>query len=1024
MNKSTNNNYTGYEIAIIGMSGRFPEANTVHKLWENLKNGKESVSFFTDEELLEAGNDPEIIKNPDYVKARCIIDQPEFFDAAFFDYSPRDAEILDPQQRLFLESAYEALEDACYASDTHNYSIGVFGSISLGSYMYNLFLNPAVKKKTDEYSIIVSNDKDFLATRVAYKLNLKGPCLTVQTACSSSLVAVHVACQSLLSGECDIALSGGVRIVFPHISGYLYIKEGIMSPDGHCRAFDANARGTISGSGAGVIVLKRLEDAMADRDHIYAVIKGSAINNDGALKAGYTAPAQNGQAAVIKMAHAMADISPDTISYIEAHGTGTILGDPIEIAALSDAFDSAKIKKEYCSIGSIKPNIGHLDAAAGIAGLIKTALSLYHKQIPPSINFKELNPKINLDNTPFYINVKLKEWSIDDGVRRAGVSSFGIGGTNAHIVLEEAPQITPSRKSRSHQLLFFSAKTISALEKMTDNLVEYCKENPNTTIADIAFSINTGRKHLKHHRMTVCSDLNDLINTLEIRNPKRVLTYFGESRNKSVYFMFPGQGSQYRKMAYELYISEPYFTESVDYCCEFIKKQYNIDIFNLIYDEADIANKSNGNQINKTAFTQPALFIIEYALAKLLIKWGIRPHGMIGHGVGEYVCACISGVLKIEDALKLMTIRGRLMQELPSGEMVAIHLSAQQINPYLNKFVSIAAKNTPALTVISGSTGSIREIKQKLEDDGVTVSQLPVSHAFHSYMMEPIKEKFYDAIKELTFHSPQIPYISNYTGTWITDNEIMDPEYWYNHLRNTVNFTEGIKELLNDQEGIFLEVGPGRTLSSCVGRHPSRRKTQFVLTTMKSPKDTDNDQMFFLDTIGRYLLSGGKINWHSFYSDETRVRISLPSYPFERQRFWIERPQDYNETGNQNEKAVNNNQAEDTGNLGLHDRPNLSQPFAEPRNAFEQTITEIWKESLGIKSIGIYDNFFELGGHSLLATRIISRLREKFNTEISLMAFMDAGSIAELGMEIIESLCSTESEEEIHRLIEEVKNGV
>ncbi|MEH2206138.1 MAG: condensation domain-containing protein [Nostoc sp.] len=874
----------GSEIAIIGLTGRFPGAKNVDEFWHNLQNGIESISTFSDEELLQAGVDAALLSNPNYVKRNAVIENAELFDADFFGFNPRDAEITDPQHRIFLECAWEALEKAGYNSETYNGSIGVFAGSNLSGYLLNIYFNQNIRNSIDERQIAIAGDKDYLATRTSYKLNLTGPSYTVQTACSTSLVAVHLACQSLLNGECDMALVGGVSISASRKSGYLYQEGSINSPDGHCRAFDAKARGTVGGEGAGIVVLKRLEDALNDGDFIHAVIKGSAINNDGSNKVSYTAPRIEGQAKVIKTAQLVAELEAETITYIEAHGTGTSLGDPIEIAALTQAFQSSTKNKNFCAIGSLKTNIGHLDAAAGVAGLIKTVLALKHKQIPPSLHFEEPNPQIDFANSPFYVNNKLSEWKVDKHPRRAGVSSFGIGGTNAHVILEEAPVFTTKESvSRPWQLLVISAKTQTALESATTNLANYLVQHPDSNLADIAYTLQVGRRNFNHRRALLCQDIPDAIKILTAPKKERVLNNYSEDRKHSIVFMFPGQGAQYVNMGRELYEAEPIFREQIDDCCKLLKPYLKLDLKDILYPSTIEATEE---QLKQTSLAQVALFVIEYALAKLWMAWGIHPQAMIGHSIGEYVAACISGVFSLEEALTLVVIRGRLMQEVEAGSMLSVSLSAKEIQPMLGSELSLAASNAPSLCVVSGATNAIALLQNRLTEQGVDCRWLHTSHAFHSQMMEPILEPFVRHIREVNLKSPQIPFVSNVTGTWITADQATDPDYWARHLRQPVLFNEGIAEVLQQPERILLEVGPGRTLTTLAKRQLVSQAV--VLTSLRHPQEQISDVAFLLNTLSRLWLSGLQINWAGFYTKEQRRHIPLPTYPFERQRYWIE----------------------------------------------------------------------------------------------------------------------------------------
>ena len=880
------------DIAVIGMSGRFPRAKNIDDFWHNLRDGVESISFFSHQELESIGVDPSLLSDPNYVKANAVLEDIELFDASFFDYSPRTAEIIDPQHRLFLETAWEALESAGYDSKTYEGQISVYGSASISSYfLFNLFSNSELIKLVGLDQIRHNNRTDNLTTRVAYKLDLKGSAITVQTGCSSSLVAVHLACQSLIDRESDMALAGGVSVTTLQKTGYLYQEGGILSPDGHCRAFDVKAQGTVSGDGVGIVILKRLADALADGDCIHAVIKGSAINNDGSAKVGYTAPSIDGQAKVIAEALAMARIESEMISYVEAHGTGTVLGDPIEIAALTKSFRARTEKKNFCAIGSVKTNIGHLDSAAGVASLIKTILALKHKQIPPSLHFEQPNPQIDFANSPFYVNSTLSEWKTNKTPRRAGVSSFGIGGTNAHVILEEAPVQEQGRQreqGRKYHLLVLSAKTESALETATANLVKHLQQHPEINLADVAYTQSVGRRMFDHRRIVVCQDLNDAVKILETKDPQQVFTHFQEPSEREIVFMFPGQGSQYVEMGRELYQTEPVFREQVDYCCEILIPVLGLDLRTILYPREEQATVA-AQQLTQTYITQPALFVIEYALAKLWMAWGVRPSAMIGHSTGEYVAATLAGVFSLEDALMLVTTRGQLMQQMPAGDMLAVSLPEKEVQSLLGEELALAAINGSSLCVVSGPRSAIDELQNQLTQQAVDCHRLHTSGAFHSQMMDPIIQRFLDRVKKINLKPPQIPFVSNVTGIWITAAEATDPSYWARHLRQTVRFSQGITQLLQKPEQIFLEVGPGQTLSTLTRQHLEGGAQEVVLSSLRHPKEQHSDVGFALNTLGKLWQARAQIDWSGFYALQRHQRVPLPTYPFERQRYWIER---------------------------------------------------------------------------------------------------------------------------------------
>ncbi len=872
------------DIAIIGMSGRFPQSRDLDEWWRNLYAGKELITFFTDEELKAQGVDAASLGDPLYVKAAAVLDDPSLFDADYFGFNPREAEVTDPQHRVFLECAHEALENAGYLSDSYDGRIGVYAGQSMNTYLLaNLAHNPEAVESVGGYQVMIGNDKDFLCTLVSYKLNLKGPSLTVQTACSTSLVAVHLACQSLLNGECDVALAGGVSIKVPHKTGYRFREGGIMSPDGHCRAFDDRSRGTVDGNGAGIVVLKRLSEAMRDGDTVRAVIKGSAINNDGLNKIGYTAPSEDGQAEAIAEAMAVARVSPETIGYVEAHGTGTPLGDPIEIAALTRAYRMGTSQKQFCAIGSVKTNMGHLDAAAGVAGLMKTVLALENKALPPSLHFEKPNSKIDFANSPFMVNQVLRQWERNGAPRRAGISSFGIGGTNAHAVLEEAPQSASSDESKPWQLLTLSTKAPGSLDAATNNLLGFLKSKPQVNLADLAYTLQTGRKAHSHRRAVVCRDVDDAVAALENMAADRVVTSLREPTARQVVFMFPGQGTQYPNMGGELYRSEAVFRHEVDRCCEILISHLGFDLRQAIFTKPGDDDGPYAARLRQTAVTQPALFVIEYALAMQWMEWGIRPHAMIGHSIGEYVAACLAGVFSLKDTLSLVAERGRLIQSLDAGAMLAIPLPEKQVRLLLDDRLSLAAVNGRSLCVVSGTEEVIAELGKSVEG-----KRLHTSHAFHSAMMDPILAAFSETVSKVHRTPPSIPFISNVTGTWITISQALDPGYWAKHLREAVRFDDGIAELLKEPDRVLLEVGPGRALSALAKPRLNKEFGHQAAASLPAAKEDQGDRQTMLTAIGKLWAAGIGPDWSSLFAGQRRRRIPAPTYPFDRRRYWVE----------------------------------------------------------------------------------------------------------------------------------------
>ncbi len=717
------------DVAIIGLDCRFPGAATPNAFWWNLQEGVETITEFSREEIVSSGVDPMNLSHPDYVRAAAVLEDAEMFDAGFFGISNRDAELMDPQHRVLLECAWHALENAGYDPQRCPLSIGIFAGARTDTYLFNIYARPDLVATVGAFEVGLGNDLSFLSARISYRLGLRGPSCSIQTACSTSLVAVHLACRSLLMEECQVALAGAVAINVPQKMGYIYKQGGILSPDGHCRAFDEKAQGTVLGSGVGMVVLKRALDAVADGDSIYAIIKGSALNSDGSVKASFTAPSVNGQAEVVSAALANAGVGPESISYIEAHGTGTNLGDPIEIRALTKAFDSGSQKKGYCGIGSVKTNIGHLDAAAGIAGLIKTVLALHHKMIPPSLHFKTPNPHIDFANGPFYVTHRLQEWEAREGLRRAGVSAFGIGGTNAHVVLEEAPLMQSPGPSRPWQLLCLSARSAAALETLSRGLVRHLRQNTDTSIADAAFTLALGRARFEHRRIGLCRDVQDAIRVLDDNDPVRSMRRVCEHIARPVVFLFPGQGTQLVNIGRELYDEEPLFRECLLHCAEVLRMETEVDLIKMLY-PAQGKEAEAAEQMKQTRLSQPAVFAIEYALARLWNSYGVHPTAMLGHSIGEYVAACMAGVFSAEEGMKLVVERGQLMQEAAPGAMIAAALSEERASLLLGKDLSLAAVNGPSQCVLAGTVGAVQDLEKRLTKQGVNFRRLGIPHAF------------------------------------------------------------------------------------------------------------------------------------------------------------------------------------------------------------------------------------------------------------------------------------------------------
>jgi phthiocerol/phenolphthiocerol synthesis type-I polyketide synthase E len=882
-------------VAIIGLACRLPGANSAGEFWHNLANGVDSISHFTEEEMRSFGVKPEVLQSPDFVRVAPVVNRADCFDANFFGVAPREAALTDPQHRVFLECAWEALESSGYKPDRSPQPLGVFAGTSLSSYLlYNILPNLDGSHSDDNFQAMIGNDKDFLSTRVSYKLNLHGPSVDLQTGCSTSLVAVHMACQSLLSYQCDMALAGGVSIQTPERRGYVFQQGGIASPDGRCRAFDANAAGTVFGSGAGVVVLKRLADSISDRDHIIAVVKGSAINNDGSAKLGFTAPSVSGQSEVIRSAQLLAGVDARSISYVECHGTATPLGDPAEVAALTEAFRTMTSDTQFCAIGSVKTNIGHLDAAAGIAGLIKTALALEHEELPPSLYYEQANPQIVFLSTPFFVNAVSRKWPRTQVPRRAGVSSFGIGGTNAHVILEQAPECRDQPSQRTRHLICVSARNLSALDTMTRALADHLENNSSLNIADVAYTLATGRNTYPIRRAEVCTDIPDAIRAFRQAGRAAAAIAASETKRPQIIFMFPGGGSQYVRMGANLYATEPTFRHELDLCAELSLPWLGCDLRSHLFPAEE--STQGAARMRGTTIGLPALFAVEYSLAKLWMSWGIRPSAMIGHSLGEYVAACLSGVLSLEDALGVVATRAALMNGLPQGAMVSVSLPLDELRPLLSDKLSIAAINGPAQVVVSGTIDATEELLAVLAEQQIESRRLQIAVASHSSLVEPMLHEFESFVKTRKLSVPTIPYISNLTGDWISGAQATDPNYWVQHLRQSVLFHAGMETLLKDSSRVFLEVGPGNTLSTLTQLLTASNRDTVVFPSMRHRYDPESDETFIHRTAARLWEARAVDDWSALYDGELRTRVPLPTYPFEKQRHWISPPASFSTT--------------------------------------------------------------------------------------------------------------------------------
>ncbi|MER6957548.1 SDR family NAD(P)-dependent oxidoreductase [Streptomyces sp. NPDC000618] len=886
MEESDDSQELGPDIAVIGMAGRFPGAPDLDRFWSNIRDGVESVAFFDDAELLAAGVPEEEFSRPGYVKAGARAEGVDLFDAEFFGYTPREATIMDPQHRIFLELAWEAVEHSGYDPGRIEESVGVFGGAGTSAYLPHVFANLESGASIGASNVGLGNELGFLTTRVSYKLDLHGPSVPVHTACSSSLVAVHLACQSLLNHECGMAIAGGVAFKVPPGKGYQYQESGILSPDGHCRPFAADSRGTVFNNGAGVVVLKRLDDALRANDTVYAVVKGTAVNNDGSAKASFTAPGVAGQAAVVLEALEIAGVGAEDISYVEAHGSGTRIGDSIEVEALTRAFGASSDRTGFCAIGSVKSNVGHLDAAAGIAGLLKTTLALRHRTLPPTVHFRHANPAIDFPRTPFHVQDATVPWDTPDGApRRAGVSAFGFGGTNAHVVLEQAPEPGPPTPARPSQVLVLSARTPQALEQATDRLAGQLRR-ADPSLADVAFTLAQGRKGFRHRRVVVAPDPQSAAHALETRDTGSVTTGVADAAAPSVAFLFTGQGSAYPGMAAGLYTDQRVFRDAVDRCAELLRPEIDTDIRDLLLAAPD--DEEAGRTLGATRFAQPALVTLEYALAELWSSWGVTPSAMIGHSLGEYTAACRAGVFELADALRLVALRGRLMQQQTGGAMLSVGAERATVERLLPEELSLAAHNGPADCVVSGPDDAVTAFAARAERQGIVTRPVATSHAFHSALMAPVVEEFTRAVAQVPRHEPTVPFLSNVTGDWITAQEATDPAYWGRHILATVEFARGIEVLAADPDLAFLEVGPGQTLRSLAARTLAGGQPRPVAATLPHRQDGRGPLETAQRALGLLWLHGISPDWTGYHADERPRRVALPTYPFERTRHWLE----------------------------------------------------------------------------------------------------------------------------------------
>ncbi|OHU90805.1 MULTISPECIES: hybrid non-ribosomal peptide synthetase/type I polyketide synthase [Pseudoalteromonas] len=963
-----NNNIAPNQIAIVGMAGRFPSATSVDEYWQNLVAGKQSSTELTDEELRNSGVPEELIADPNFVKKSYIVDAVDKFDANFFGFTARDAQITDPQQRMLLECSYEALEHAGYSNEKYDGLVGVYAGVGpMAYYIRNLLPNRTLLDSVGTLRMSIGNEKSFAATMVSYKLNLRGPSINVDTACSTSLVAIHQACQSLLSYECDMALAGGVCLDTPQKIGMHYTEGSIISPDGSCKPFDEDAKGTVKGNGAGLLVLKRLEDALEDGDTIYAVVKGSAVNNDGAFKVGYTASSVEGQVDVISEALARADIDPSSMRFVEAHGTGTILGDPIEVKALSEVYSNYTDNKQFCAIGSVKANVGHLDIAAGVAGVIKSSMAIHTKTLPKNINFTAPNPNIDFDNSPFFVNTDNLSLQSDTEIV-AAVSSFGIGGSNAHLILGEAPQLVSDEANRPQQLIVASAKTPQSLDMQLNKIAQYLTDTVDVNLADFAYTMQVGRNEYEHRAVVVGSSAEQVAEAIS-QGASQVITSHNDNEDANVYFMFPGQGAQHVGMAKSLYQQEVQFKSVVDECATLFEQHLGFDIRSYLFAQ------DNDADLTSTLLSQTALFTIEYAMAKLWQANGIEATAMIGHSLGEYVAACLAGVFSLEDAIKLVAARASLMNKVAPGSMLMIQQGEAQVRDYLNEQICLAAVNGEAISVVSGQSDAISALQAQLQGQNVDCRILHTSHAFHSHMLDPILGEFKQVLDGIAFNAPVQPFISNVTGDWIEVSQATSANYWVNHLRGTVQFANGLNTILQDSKAVLLEVGPGQVLSTLAKRSFQVKNS---IASARHAKDQRCDVDTWLRAFGALWQAGVAVDWSLLHQGSFRRRIAAPTYQFDKQSYWVG-----NDAQTTQEVAVTESSA-----AGTEQQPSLDA-------GIDAIVARIWQDAFGIDKVDLSENFFQLGGDSLLATQLLSRVRQELDVQVTLSELFESTDLAD-----------------------------
>ncbi|XIS31486.1 colibactin polyketide synthase ClbI [Escherichia coli] len=979
-----------FGIAIIGMAGRFPQADTVQAFWENLLASRECISFYSDEELLAMGISPEFVQHPDYVKAKGEVADIDKFDAAFFGIAPREAELMDPQHRVLLETAWAAFEDAGYVAADYPGDVGIFAGKSMDSYLM-LNLMPHFKRVFSSGSLqaAIGNDKDSITTTIAYHLNLRGPAITVQTSSSTSLVAVCVACQSLLTWQCDMAIAGGVTLGPPAKTGYLSQEGGITAADGHCRAFSDNSSGFVPGTGAGLVVLKRVDEALRDGDNIYAVIKGFAVNNDGSEKISYTAPSVDAQARAIAQAQRLAGLTPQDITYVEAHGTGTRLGDPVEFSALSQAFAGAS-QKQYCALGSVKTNIGHLDTAAGVAGLIKTALAVQQGIIPATLHFERPNAQIDLTNSPFYINTTCQPWQPESGIRRAGVTSLGMGGTNAHVVLEQAPAVDLQARAPvpAYSILPFSAKTDSALSSGLARFADFLQHESLPDRRDLAWTLSQGRKAFAHRAALVTRDLHAAGTLLQQAATAPFARGVAQTQ-LGLGLLFSGQGSQYQRMGHQLYQVWPAYADAFDRCATLLEREYQLDIRHELF-RAEVS-LAQGERLAQTCLTQPLLFSVEYALAQLWLSWGITPTVMIGHSLGEWVATTLAGVFSLEDALRLVARRAELMHQAPSGAMLMVALPEAQIRALITAPLAIAAVNAPDYSVIAGPTSEILAVSQRLTEQNIINKRLHTSHAFHSSMMQDAAQALRQAFENVRLNPPTLTIISTVTGAHVSADTLTTPDYWIEQMLMPVQFSAALQEAQATFDVDFLEIGPGATLTQLTNGHALGDRLAF--SSLPAGARSSDEHKHILDTVAALWVRGHNIDLSAFAGEQPR-RVSLPTYAFDKIRYWVDSPEEQRSAVTPVADAGSVIPSEPS--VRRQPRPAFSVPYAAPESKTQRGLVAICEALLGIDGLGIDDNFFEAGGHSLMLGMLLAQVQERFAVTLSFFDVMEDASVRAL----------------------------